>query len=150
VLKKPFILLQNKNIKKKALLLGLSFLCNKVRKNPLSGNNTYVATNNDNENLKNYTWPERISAVPDIFRSMFKGDFKGILAGRTILLLLGVLYIISPFDFLPEIVLGPLGLADDAGVFALCVALFMQITGTYMAAHEPLNEPIIIKGERLK
>ena len=29
-----------------------------------------------------------------------------------------LLYIISPFDFFPEIIFGPIGLVDDAGILA--------------------------------
>lgn len=37
-------------------------------------------------------------------------------------ILLGLLYIVSPVDFVPEIVAGPLGLADDTAALALIAA----------------------------
>lgn len=37
---------------------------------------------------------------------------------QIILIILAILYIISPIDILPEWLLGPLGLADDAAVLA--------------------------------
>ena len=44
---------------------------------------------------------------------------------KIIILVLCGIYILSPIDFLPEILLGPLGLLDDfvAGLFATTVAL---------------------------
>jgi hypothetical protein len=44
---------------------------------------------------------------------------------KIIIIVLCGIYILSPIDFLPEILLGPLGLLDDfvAGLFATTVAL---------------------------
>ena len=44
---------------------------------------------------------------------------------KIIIIALCGIYILSPIDFLPEILLGPLGLLDDfvAGLFATTVAL---------------------------
>jgi uncharacterized membrane protein YkvA (DUF1232 family) len=35
---------------------------------------------------------------------------------RNKLLIFSLLYILSPFDFIPEFFLGPLGIVDDGGV----------------------------------
>ena len=45
--------------------------------------------------------------------------------GKIVIIVLCGIYILSPIDFLPEILLGPLGLLDDfiAGLFATTVAL---------------------------
>jgi uncharacterized membrane protein YkvA (DUF1232 family) len=37
-----------------------------------------------------------------------------------------VVYTIVPIDLIPELVLGPLGLADDLGVWAVFAALFVR------------------------
>jgi uncharacterized membrane protein YkvA (DUF1232 family) len=44
---------------------------------------------------------------------------------KIIIIVLCGIYILSPIDFLPEILMGPLGLVDDfiAGLFATTVAL---------------------------
>jgi len=39
------------------------------------------------------------------------------------------LYLISPIDLIPEAVLGPLGLVDDAGVVAAVVLFVYKLTG---------------------
>tara|TARA_R110002110_G_scaffold313201_4_gene526536 strand:+ start:319 stop:573 length:255 start_codon:yes stop_codon:yes gene_type:complete len=45
--------------------------------------------------------------------------------GKIVIIVLCGIYILSPIDFLPEILLGPLGFLDDfiAGLFATTVAL---------------------------
>ena len=49
------------------------------------------------------------------------------------LLILGIviciIYIISPFDLIPEIPLGPMGLIDDAGVLAFMLFLIKKLWG---------------------
>ena len=49
------------------------------------------------------------------------------------LLILGIviciIYILSPFDLIPEIPLGPMGLIDDAGVLAFMLFLIKQLWG---------------------
>ena len=47
-----------------------------------------------------------------------------------IIALLALLYIVSPVDLLPEVILGPIGLIDDAIVFLIGVApLFASFIG---------------------
>ena len=47
---------------------------------------------------------------------------------KIIIIVLCGIYILSPIDFLPEILLGPLGLLDDfvAGLFATTVGLLWK------------------------
>jgi len=42
-----------------------------------------------------------------------------------IISILGLAYIISPIDFLPEVVLGPFGLADDLVVLLIVIASWL-------------------------
>lgn len=46
--------------------------------------------------------------------------------GRTILGLLGLGYVVSPIDLIPEALLGPLGLLDDAVVGLVSILLIMS------------------------
>lgn len=41
-------------------------------------------------------------------------------------IIIGLVYIVLPFDFIPEIILGPLGLLDDGG--ALLVVLYAVVS----------------------
>jgi len=42
-----------------------------------------------------------------------------------IVTILGLIYIVSPLDFLPEIALGPIGIADDILVILIIIATWM-------------------------
>jgi uncharacterized membrane protein YkvA (DUF1232 family) len=40
--------------------------------------------------------------------------------------IVGVIYVVSPFDFIPEAITGPLGLIDDPALLALAFKLFID------------------------
>lgn len=64
-----------------------------------------------------------IKKIPDIFR-MVKMWRKGIYPMRSIdiiLPLLGILYVISPIDLLPEFAIPVLGVMDDLAVLSLTI-----------------------------
>ena len=64
-----------------------------------------------------------IKKIPDIFR-MVKMWRKGIYPMRSIdiiLPLLGILYVLSPIDLLPEFVIPVLGVMDDLAVLSLTI-----------------------------
>ncbi|MDB4161085.1 YkvA family protein [Bacteroidia bacterium] len=71
------------------------------------------------------TWKEDLSDVQKMISSVLKGTFK-IKKRNTLIILGGLVYVLSPMDFLPEALLGPLGLADDA---AILVFVYKRITG---------------------
>lgn len=48
------------------------------------------------------------------------------------MLLLLVIYIISPFDILPESVMGVIGLIDDLFIFVIVVALIAQASMSFI------------------
>lgn len=52
------------------------------------------------------------------------------------LIIAGLLYVISPFDFVPEIIAGPLGIADDAAILGLIAATVLR------AAKKPQVVPV--------
>jgi len=55
---------------------------------------------------------------------------------QLLLIIAGLIYVLSPVDFIPELILGPLGLADDASIMAL---ILMTVTRS-------IQEPRVIKG----
>lgn len=70
------------------------------------------------------TWGEDLSDAKKMISAALKGEFK--LKKRNILIILGgLLYVISPLDFLPAALLGPIGLADDA---AILMFVYKRIT----------------------
>ncbi|HRY09369.1 MAG: DUF1232 domain-containing protein [Actinobacteria bacterium] len=42
------------------------------------------------------------------------------------LIIAGLLYVVSPFDFIPELIAGPLGIADDAAILGLIAATILR------------------------
>ncbi len=73
----------------------------------------------------NTTWEEDTKDFVKMLRAAWRGDYS--IKKRTILLtLLGLVYILNPFDFLPAIALGPIGLIDDV---AMLVFVYKRITG---------------------
>ncbi len=69
---------------------------------------------------------QRIGAVPPMLRDAFTGRWTGAPRGRILAGLLGIVYVISPLDFLPEILLGPFGLGDDLAIAAVAVAALLS------------------------
>lgn len=69
---------------------------------------------------------QRIAAVPPMLRDAFTGRWTGAPRGRILAGLLGIVYVISPLDFLPEILLGPFGLGDDLAIAAVAVAALLS------------------------
>lgn len=60
----------------------------------------------------------RLSAVPRMLSMSLNGAYPGLSRGRMVLAALGLLYIISPVDLMPEALLWVFGLGDDALVAA--------------------------------
>lgn len=71
------------------------------------------------------TWGEDLSDFVKMIKAAFRGTFR--IKKRNILIAIaGLFYVLSPLDFIPELVLGPLGLVDDA---AILVFIYKRITG---------------------
>lgn len=92
-----------------------------------------------------------IQKIPDIYR-MIKMWKKGTYPMKTldiILPLLGFLYILSPIDLLPEIVIPVLGLADDFAVLALVIPKLLKEVDKFLLweAGASLNNAKIIDAE---
>lgn len=51
-------------------------------------------------------------------------------AGYKLIPFLGVLYVLSPIDLMPELLLGPLGVFDDIGVVVLALETFIRMAPT--------------------
>jgi uncharacterized membrane protein YkvA (DUF1232 family) len=60
-----------------------------------------------------------------MLRDAFTGRWSGAPRGRLLAGLAGLVYVISPLDFLPEILLGPFGLGDDLAIAAVAVAALL-------------------------
>jgi len=67
----------------------------------------------------NYKFAEYLLAAPDLFHLLCKLSFdKEVPVGEKAKLAGAIAYFISPFDLLPEALVGPLGYIDDVAVAA--------------------------------
>ena len=76
---------------------------------------------------------ERLASVPRLVRATFRGEYTGTTRGRLVLVAGAVLYVISPVDLLPEVLLPVVGLADDAVVLSGIAAWLVNETEAYLA-----------------
>ena len=92
-----------------------------------------------------------IQKIPDVFR-MFNLWRKGTYKANTIdiiLPFLGLLYIISPIDFLPEIAIPVIGVLDDLAVLSLALPKLIKEVDKFLLweAGQKINATQIIEAE---
>ena len=75
----------------------------------------------------------RASALPRLIRATLKGEYPGTSVSNLLLLVGAVGYVLSPIDLLPEAILGPIGLADDAFVVSWLVKNLVAETEDFLA-----------------
>jgi uncharacterized membrane protein YkvA (DUF1232 family) len=74
----------------------------------------------------------RLTSLPRLVRATVKGDYAGT-SGRRLLAIVGaLLYVVSPVDLVPEILLPFLGLADDALVVTWIVTSLINETESFL------------------
>ena len=84
---------------------------------------------------------ERLLSVPRLVRSTWRGDYAGITRGRLAALSVALLYLLSPFDLVPEAVLPLVGLADDAVVFAWLAGALLGETEAFLSWERSRAQP---------
>ena len=97
----------------------------------------------------------RLVAIPPMLRDTLTGRWSGAPRLRLFASLLGLLYVISPIDLMPEILLGPFGLGDDLAIAVVSVAALMSAAEAWLdrdavspgSAHAPSGD--VIEGEVL-
>jgi uncharacterized membrane protein YkvA (DUF1232 family) len=93
----------------------------------------------------------RVGSIPRMVRDVLRGDFDGLSRGRLLMIVLAVLYIVSPVDLLPEAILTIPGLADDAAVAAWLVASLLGATSAYRLWENgqvsTSDDPRVVPGE---
>ena len=92
----------------------------------------------------------RLASIPRMARDVLTGRYDGLSRGRLMIMVLAVVYIVSPIDLLPEAVLPVVGLADDAMVAAWLVAALVAATSAYGhwegAAGFDTTDPTVVPG----
>lgn len=74
----------------------------------------------------------RLAAVPRMLGEGFSGRYPHLDKRRMAVALLGLVYVVSPVDIIPELFVPLLGLGDDAVVAALLVGTFLSETDAYL------------------
>ena len=78
----------------------------------------------------------RVADVLPMLRDTFTGRWRGAPKGRIVGGLAGLVYVVSPLDFMPEVLLGPFGLGDDIALAAVAVAALLSSAEEYLDAKE--------------
>lgn len=76
--------------------------------------------------------PQRVRAVPRMVRMTVTGRYRGMSTGRLAGLAVGALYIVSPVDLMPELLLPLIGLGDDMVVLTFVVSGLMAETEQFL------------------
>ncbi|GAA2375009.1 YkvA family protein [Nonomuraea africana] len=73
----------------------------------------------------------RIRAIPRLIGGVLRGEYEGMGKSKLAMMALGVAYIVSPVDLVPEFLV-LIGVADDFGVFLWLAASMLGESGRYV------------------
>ncbi|MFI9595665.1 YkvA family protein [Nonomuraea sp. NPDC052265] len=73
----------------------------------------------------------RVRAIPRMIGAVTRGRYDGMGKGKLALMALGVVYILSPIDVIPDFLV-LIGVADDFGVFLWLIASLLGESGRYV------------------
>ncbi|WP_131741506.1 YkvA family protein [Actinomadura roseirufa] len=90
---------------------------------------------------------ERVRAVPRMVKAVLRGRYKGMSFGTLGMLVLGLVYIVSPIDAIPD-VFPVVGIVDDTGMALWLLALLVKSAGDFVT-WERGGRPSVIVGEPL-
>jgi uncharacterized membrane protein YkvA (DUF1232 family) len=76
---------------------------------------------------------ERARLLPSMVRDAAAGRYPALGKGRLTVLALGVLYVLSPFDLMPESLMLLFGMTDDVLIAGWVVAGLLDAAGDYAA-----------------
>ena len=90
----------------------------------------------------------RLAALPRLVWATFKGEYAGTSRARLLAIVGALLYVISPIDLVPELVLPFIGLGDDAvGISWIAVALINDTESFLSWEHDrdlTLHDDVIV------
>jgi uncharacterized membrane protein YkvA (DUF1232 family) len=78
-----------------------------------------------------------------MLRDAFTGRWTDAPRLRLIAGLAGLVYVVSPLDFLPELLLGPFGLGDDLAVAVVAVAALLSSAEDWLDRDRPAAGDVI-------
>jgi uncharacterized membrane protein YkvA (DUF1232 family) len=73
----------------------------------------------------------RMRAIPRMIGAVMRGEYDGMGKGKLALMGLGVVYMISPIDVIPDFLM-LIGVVDDFGVFLWLFASLLGESGRYV------------------
>jgi len=73
----------------------------------------------------------RVRAIPRMLRGTLRGEYPHLSKGKIGMMGLGVAYIVSPLDIVPDF-LAVIGVADDFGVFLWLMTALLAESGRYL------------------
>jgi uncharacterized membrane protein YkvA (DUF1232 family) len=76
---------------------------------------------------------EQLAAVPRMIGASVQGRYDGLSRGRLAMIVVLLLYVISPVDILPEGLLLVFGLVDDAAIAAVIAGWLLGEADNYLA-----------------
>ncbi len=75
----------------------------------------------------------RLASLPRLVRATIRGEYAGTTRGRLLMLTAALLYVVSPIDLVPELLLPILGLGDDAVVIGWIAASVINETESFLS-----------------
>ena len=75
----------------------------------------------------------RMASLPRLVRATMRGEYVGTTRRRLLMLVAGLVYVISPIDLVPELLLPILGLGDDALVIGWIAASVINETESFLS-----------------
>ena len=88
---------------------------------------------------------ERVRSFPRLVSATLTGRYLGMSRSRLAVMLLGVVYVISPVDVMPELLLTVFGLGDDALVVAWLAGTLLAETDAFLTWERTSTR--VLKGE---
>ena len=84
----------------------------------------------------------RLGAVPRMVVQALRGRYPHLDRGRLLIAVLGLFYVISPVDAIPEIILPIVGLGDDAVVAAFVVGTILSEADAFLEWERTQNRTV--------
>ncbi|MER6574283.1 YkvA family protein [Nonomuraea sp. NPDC001023] len=89
----------------------------------------------------------RVRAIPRMIGAVTRGRYDGMGKGKLALMALGVVYILSPVDVIPDFLV-LIGVADDFGVFLWLIASLLGESGRYVEHERKIIQARLVEDER--
>jgi len=75
----------------------------------------------------------RLTALPRLVWATFRGEYAGTSRARLVAIVGALLYVVSPVDLIPELVLPLIGLGDDAVVIGWIAVALINETESFLS-----------------